>query len=41
METKVSIATAKMTVTKVKIGVSDDVFVFDPKKYPNAVVVRK
>ena len=40
-ETKVSIATMKMTVTKVKLGVSDNVFVFDPKKYPNAVVVRK
>ena len=30
-----------MTVTKIKIGVSDDVFKFDPKNYPNAVVVRK
>ena len=40
-ETKVSIASMKMTVTKIKYGVSDNVFVFDPKKYPNAVVVRK
>lgn len=40
-ETKVSIATMKMTVTKIKLGVSDNIFVFDPKKYPNAVVVRK
>ena len=40
-ETKVSIASMKMTVTKIKLGVSDNVFVFDPKKYPNAVVVRK
>ena len=40
-ETKVSIASVKMTVTKIKFGVSDNVFAFDPKKYPNAVVVRK
>lgn len=40
-ETKVSIASVKMTVTRIKYGVSDNVFVFDPKKYPNAVVVRK
>ena len=40
-ETKVSIASAKMTVTRIKYGVSDNIFVFDPKKYPNAVVVRK
>ena len=40
-ETKVSIASMKMTVTKIKLGLSDNVFVFDPKKYPNAVVVRK
>ena len=40
-ETKVSIASMKMTVTKIKLGLSDNVFVFNPKKYPNAVVVRK
>ena len=40
-ETKVSIASMKMTVTRIKYGVSDNVFVLDPKKYPNAVVVRK
>ena len=40
-ETKVSIASMKMTVTKIKLGLSDNVFVFDQKKYPNAVVVRK
>ena len=40
-ETKVSIASMKMTVTKIKLGLSDDVFVFNPKKYPDAVVVRK
>ena len=40
-ETKVSIASVKMTVTTIKLGLSDNVFVFDPKKYPNAVVVRK
>ena len=40
-ETKVSIATMRMTVTKIKFGVNDNVFVLDPKKYPNAVVVRK
>jgi len=40
-ETKVSIASVKMTVTRIKYGVSDNMFVLDPKKYPNAVVVRK
>ena len=40
-ETKVSIASMKMTVTKIKLGLSDNIFTFDPKKYPNAVVVRK
>jgi len=30
-----------MTVTKIRFGVSDDVFKFDPKNYPNAVIVRK
>jgi hypothetical protein len=37
----VSIASMKMTVTKIKLGLSDNVFFFNPKKYPNAVVVRK
>lgn len=41
IETKVSVATAKMTLTKVKFGVSDNVFELDLKKYPNAVIVRK
>lgn len=40
-ETKVSIASMKMTVTKIKLGLSDNVFFFNPKKYPNAVIVRK
>lgn len=40
-ETKVSIGSMKMTVTKIKLGLSDNVFFFNPKKYPNAVVVRK
>ena len=40
-ETKVSIASMKMTVTRIKYGVSDNVFVLDSKRYPNAVVVRK
>ena len=40
-ETKVSVASMKMTVTRIKYGVSDNVFILDPKKYPNAVVVRK
>ena len=40
-ETKVSIASMKMTVTRIKYGVSDNMFVLDLKKYPNAVVVRK
>lgn len=40
-ETKVSIASVKMTVTRVKYGVSDNVFVLETKKYSNAVVIRK
>ena len=40
-ETKVSIASMKMTVTKIKLGASDNLFVFDQNKYPHAVVVRK
>ena len=40
-ETKVSIASVKMAVTRIKYGVSDNMFVLDPKKYSNAVVVRK
>ena len=40
-ETKVSIAKMRMTITKIKLGVNDNVFVLDTKKYPNAVVVRK
>ena len=40
-ETKVSLASVKMTVTRIKYGVNDNVFILDPKKYPNAVVVRK
>ena len=31
----------RVTVKKIKIGVSDDVFKLDPKNYPGAVVVRK
>ena len=30
-----------MTVIKIKFGVSDDIFKFDPKNYPNAIIVRK
>jgi hypothetical protein len=41
MKTKVKGATMTMKMTKIKIGVSDDVFKLDLKKYPNAVVVRK
>lgn len=40
-ETKVSIASVKMTVTRIKYGVSDNMFVLDTKKYPNAVIIRK
>lgn len=41
IEAKQSIATMRMTVTKMKVGVSDDVFKLDMQKFPNAVVVRK
>lgn len=30
-----------VTITKIKVGVNDNVFILDPKKYPKAVVVRK
>ena len=41
MRTKVKGTTMTMRLTKIKIGVSDDVFKLDLKKYPNAVIVRK
>ena len=41
MKTKTKGATITMRMTKMKIGVSDDAFKLDLKKYPNAVVVRK
>ena len=41
LETKISIMSVRLTATHYKVGVSDDVFKLDPKKYPNAVVVRK
>jgi len=31
----------RMTLTKVKVGVNDAVFKFDPSQYPSAVVVKK
>ena len=41
MKTKVKGVSMTMKMTKIKIGVSDDAFKLDLKKYPNAVVVRK
>lgn len=41
MKTSKSGATMIMTLTKVKTGVQDGIFSCDPKKYPEAVVVRK
>ena len=41
MKAKQSGLSMTMTVTKIKFGVSDDVFKFDPKNYPNAIIVRK
>ena len=41
MTTKVKGTKMTMKLNKIKIGVSDDVFKLDLKKYPNAVVVRK
>ena len=41
MKAKQSGVSMTMTVTKIKLGVSDDIFKFDPKNYPNAVIVRK
>ena len=34
-------ATMTMKLTKIKIGVSDETFKFNPKNYPNAVIIRK
>ena len=39
--TKESGMTMKMTMQRIKIGVSDQVFKFDPKKYAGAKIVRK
>ena len=39
--TKEGIAKITMTVTRVKYGVSDNVFMLDTSKYPGAVIVRK
>ena len=41
MKAKQSGVSMTMTVTKIKFGVSDTIFKFDPKNYPNAVIVRK
>ena len=41
LKTKAKGATVTMKTTKIKIGVSEDAFKLDLKKYPNAVVVRK
>ena len=41
MKAKQSGVSMTMTVTKIKFGVSDDIFKFNPKNYPNAVIVRK
>ena len=41
MKAKQSGVSMTMTVTKIKFGVSDDVFKFDLKNYPNAIIVRK
>ena len=41
MKAKQSGVSMTMTVTKIKFGVSDDVFKFEPKNYPNAIIVRK
>ena len=41
MKAKQSGVSMTMTVTKIKFGVSDDIFKFDPKNSPNAVMVRK
>lgn len=38
---KMNGASVRMVVNRVRIGVSDDTFVLDLAKYPNAVVVRK
>lgn len=41
MSFKQSVASVRITVKKIKIGVDDSTFRFDPAKYPNAIVVRK
>ena len=41
MKTSKSGATMSLTLTKVRTGVQDGIFSCDPKKYPQAAVVRK
>lgn len=41
MEFKKSMAKVKLNVSKIRYGVSDDVFVLNVNDFPNAVVVRK
>ena len=41
VRTSKSGATITMTLTNVKVGVPDETFIFDPERYPKAVVVRK
>lgn len=41
MWAKAGYGSMRVTITKIKINVSDNVFALDPKKYPNAVIVRK
>lgn len=41
IESKGGGVSMRMTATKIKFGVSDDLFKLDQKKYPGAVVVRK
>lgn len=40
-EGKVGPATMRMTATKYKVGVDDNIFKLDPAKFPDAVVVRR
>ena len=41
MQAKDGPISMRITATKIKYGVSDAVFKFDPQKYPGAIVVRK
>lgn len=41
MRAKMGMASLRLTINKIKVGVADNVFTLNMARYPNAVVVRK